>query len=338
MVNVLDKKNDNRLLRVLRRLDAHKIEKQTPKKDGGPGRPRFPDLVILKCFLLKLLFNWTYEEYEREMANDKRYRRAAGLSGDEFSSKSCVCDRINQIDPVIIRFLFTKFVKKLQGKGIIWGKDIIVDSSILKGWTNPWNKSDPDAETGYSPAKGFRCGYKVHLVVDEKSGLPIALLVTPANVYDGHMMKPLLEAVLPKTGKFCCVMADKGYDANYNFEAVVEMGATPLIQIRRKSKILPGQTSLVQFTCPTARKEVANARTQAIIDYDKYKEKRKRRAIVEQVISRAKNFLSLDYIRTRGIVRVTRHVLCSFLIMLLVALTAYEEGKPKLIRSLRLFR
>ena len=167
MVNVTDKKNDNRLLRVLRRLDAHKIEKQTPKREDGPGRPRFPDLVILKCFLLKLLFNWTYEEYEGEMANDERYRMAAGLSGDEFPSKSCVCDRINQIDPVIIRFLFTKFVKKLHGKGIILGKDIIIDATLIKGWVNPWTKKgDQDAETGYSPAKGFRHGYKVHLVVE----------------------------------------------------------------------------------------------------------------------------------------------------------------------------
>ena len=337
MVNATDKKNDNRLLKVFRRLDIHKIEKQTPKRDGGPGRPRFPDQAIVKCYFLKLMKNWTWEEYEGEMAHDERYRKAIGCD-DDFPSNSCVCDRFNEYPPSIIRFLFTKFVRKLHGRGLIIGREIAIDASLLKGWVNPRRKqSDQDAETGFSPTKGYKHGYKVHLVVDAKSGLPIAILVTPANVYDGHMMKPLLEAVLPKTGKFYCVMADKGYDANYNFEAIGEMGATPMIQIRRRSKILPGQRSLLQFMCSPTRKKAANARTQAIIDYEKHKEKRKARVVVEQVFSRAKGFLSLDCIRTRGIERVTKHVLCSFLIMLLVALAAVEEGSPKLMRSLRLF-
>ncbi|EJY57313.1 transposase IS4 family protein [Alicyclobacillus hesperidum URH17-3-68] len=43
---------------------------------------------------------------------------------------------------------------------------------------------------------------QVHLAVDAKSELPMALTVTPANVYDGEMAIPSWKSFITTTGGF----------------------------------------------------------------------------------------------------------------------------------------
>ena len=48
----------------------------------------------------------------------------------------------------------------------------------------PNHNSDPDATWGYKTEKYTFYGYKVHLMVDTKSQLPLAIEVTPAHESD----------------------------------------------------------------------------------------------------------------------------------------------------------
>ncbi len=54
-------------------------------------------------------------------------------------------------------------------------------------------------------------GYKLHLAMDTKSELPMALTVTPAHVHDGDMAPDLMEQVAAKT-KVSFFVLDAGYD------------------------------------------------------------------------------------------------------------------------------
>ncbi|WP_341770546.1 transposase [Alicyclobacillus sacchari] len=82
-------------------------------------------------------------------------------------------------------------------------------------------------------------GYKVHLAVDAKSELPIALDVTPANVYDGEMAIPLMKEIHERNWRFQFVMMDAGYDQAKNGEAARQYGAQAIIALNKRGEKEP---------------------------------------------------------------------------------------------------
>ena len=75
-------------------------------------------------------------------------------------------------------------------------------------------------------------GYKGHTVVDKDHGLVQAIEVTPANVYDGHMLVPLVDSLeLPEDTE---VLADKGYCSQENEDALEEMNLYSKIMKKKK--------------------------------------------------------------------------------------------------------
>ena len=73
-------------------------------------------------------------------------------------------------------------------------------------------------EAGANPVDRGRPGTKRHLVVD-RNGVPLAVLVSAANVHDSTMFEPLLDAIPPVQGPWgrprkrpAKLHADKGYD------------------------------------------------------------------------------------------------------------------------------
>jgi len=77
---------------------------------------------------------------------------------------------------------------------------------------------DPDARTGKKTSNKWP-GYKVHLVMEEESGIITGVETTPANETDGSQLKPLLKeqeevhSIKPQE-----LTADKGYDWGENLE------------------------------------------------------------------------------------------------------------------------
>ena len=124
------------------------------------------------------------------------------------------------------------------------GAHVAVDSSAVTTYGNPntRRKGDPEAAWGVktsSRAKKdgveYHYGYKLHMAADANHGLPLAMILLPANRNDSpelpvvtdkaRMMHPWLRTV--------AVIADRGYDARTNFEHVIKAGAAPVILTRR---------------------------------------------------------------------------------------------------------
>lgn len=99
---------------------------------------------------------------------------------------------------------------------------------------------DPDARWLKKGKKSIY-GYKGHTVVDKAHGLVQAIEVTPANVYDGHMLVPLVESLeLPEDTE---VLADKGYCSQENEDALQEKNlVSKIMQKKRKNKEMPAET------------------------------------------------------------------------------------------------
>jgi Transposase DDE domain len=75
---------------------------------------------------------------------------------------------------------------------LIRARDLIIDSAPILAWRRPV----PDATYGHAPAHHPRSlvrGFRVHTLICRGSGLPLQLLVSPANVHDAPFARPLLE-------------------------------------------------------------------------------------------------------------------------------------------------
>jgi transposase len=102
----------------------------------------------------------------------------------------------------------------------------------------PKRYSDPDANWGHKTEEYVFFGYKVHIIVDAESQLPLDVRVSPANDADSPHAKPLLKGAVEKhpDHKIDSVAMDSAYDAyeNYRF-AIQDVGVAPIIALNRRN-------------------------------------------------------------------------------------------------------
>ena len=96
--------------------------------------------------------------------------------------------------------------------------------------------------------KGF---IKIHVAVDIKTKKIVSMYVTKENVYDGKMLKELIDDV-SKRCSIKKVLADGGYDSKDNFRHLDEMKVIDVIKVRKNSsvknntKCIPRKLSVIQ--------------------------------------------------------------------------------------------
>lgn len=135
---------------------------------------------------------------------------------------------------------------------VIQGGDTAIDSTHLWADSNTDGKktcgckgkcqhdtvySDPDARWGKKRKDYIFFGYKVHLIVDAKSQLPLEVKVTAGNGDDCSQVKPLLRGAKTKHPEAVIktVAMDSAYDAYENYRFVIEdMEASPIIALNSR--------------------------------------------------------------------------------------------------------
>jgi transposase len=136
---------------------------------------------------------------------------------------------------------------------IILGGDTAIDSTHLWAYSNRFGKktcsckgkchctrtySDSDANWGHKTKEYVFFGYKVHLIVDAQSQLPLDVKVTPANEADSPQAKPLLGTAKKKHPELPINTSsmDSAYDGyeNYRF-TIEEIGAAPIIALNPRN-------------------------------------------------------------------------------------------------------
>ena len=126
-----------------------------------------------------------------------------------------------------------------------FGEVVAVDSTPVRSHCNPDKQplSDPEAgwiaKGGSGKNKDWRFGYRLHMVVDANSELPISKKLTLAKVQDVQEMLPLLRETKKQLSWFNpdVVIADKGYDSGDNYQGIVqEFDASPIIPLSARTK------------------------------------------------------------------------------------------------------
>jgi phosphotransferase system glucose/maltose/N-acetylglucosamine-specific IIC component len=158
-------------------------------------------------------------------------------------------------------------------------------------------------------------GYKIHLIIDGASLLPIMLCITPANVHESVPGVILLLAVwLFYSLIVLIVRADAAYFDRKTLGIIRNLfGAKAYVDynVRRKGKKFLATLPFLWW----------------------WKEQLAKRGAIERSIAILKRWYGLKYFQVQGLVSVTRYAVLTCMAMLLTALAAQAIHRPELMRS-----
>jgi len=198
--------------------------------------------------------------------------------------------------------LFEELTKYLMKAGVAKGRWIVVDSSAVEAYFH----SDPDARWGYTDVDKPFFGYKLHILVDSKSELPIAFRITAGNVHDSQEYLNLLDDIEEAE-------PEHAYgDAAYDSEA-----------LREASKSL---YDIELHTPRNPRRKGGKARSNKTF--------KRMKSTVERVFSRLK-LLRLKDLKVKGFTSVAVHFLLALVTILVLALSAAGNRLNRKIRCIR---
>jgi hypothetical protein len=295
---------------------ANQLAGQTSR---GRGAPRvYEDATILLTFIIAKLWHLSYEEILSWLGNWPELAVVLGYPLEPKTGQPRIISlgsyskRLAALSLKVYFAFFVLVVGHLIKAGVITGHDLILDSTIVRAWS----ESDTYCAVSYKYRDANkRFGIKVHTVLDRLSGLPIMLRISPANANDSPFALPMLRAIetlwkLPVR----IVRADAAYPSKALWDYVVShLKAIWAVDynLRRAGK-----------------KKLA----------DRQQMKRWRwfmrpRATIERFFGWVKNHYKLKYFKVQGQAAIQRHVIATYIATLLVGWIAVLYNRPDLMHS-----
>ena len=172
-------------------------------------------LVNLTASLVGLLKSASYRDMEHIIRLDSRIASICGVDRASGLDHTTLCRMFGSLQEITLKRLFTRLVKELQQVGVIKGKFLVVDATHLFAWASRKTKDDkslPFAAWGMHLDHFY--GYKVHMLIDAESELPIGIRITPGNPHDSGMYIPLIRKAKAdlELENAVAVFADGAYD------------------------------------------------------------------------------------------------------------------------------
>ena len=306
---------------------AQKILNEPYHPPGSRGRPQRSPLGIFKAHLVKRLKHIPSDRMlVRQMWKDPRLKKICDIEADEPPYGIAVLSRFrSKVGPERLAKVVDQAVEVLVAKGRIKGEALALDSTFIKAYSrrnldDRTGYSDPDSRIGRA-VKAKDLGYRLHLAVDVKSELPIAMIAVSANEkkHSINLFKKASEYVKPRK-----LLADSQYSAANLRETALECGTLPVIPYPKNQRKGVGGILRVD------RKFRSHGP-------QKFKAAYKKRVAVERVFSRLKNLASLTQHNLRGLSKVTFHSQLCIIAMLLTAQAAVNTHKLSKFRSIRYF-
>jgi len=222
---------------------------RTPSPQGAKGYNR---IAILRAFIAAPLEGIdNFSALNSRLRSDIRFKYYCGFKLTESVPSVSVFSRVFKqiVEKDLAEKLFYDLVEKCSKEGLIDGSTIAIDSTAIDAYEKKQPKKNcKNSENATWGAKfdSFKnkltwFGYKLHLAVDAKSELPVALEVTSAHVNDGDVFIPLVKNVLNQKylNKLNYVLADAGYDRKKNYEYCLEANAQAIIPLNARNEKEP---------------------------------------------------------------------------------------------------
>ncbi len=280
--------------------------RRLPTRTRPRGRPRtYSDASVLLLALLGRLWQLSTREVCAWLARWPAPATACGLPPGRVIHSAHPSRRVRRLGPYPFWLLYLALVGRAIRGGLIAGRDVALDSTLLAAWT----ATDPDAAWSFPSRKGRVFGYKVHLLLDRASMLPILFLPSPAHRNDLPFAYPLLWLARGLLGlPLRIVRADGAYWGLALVRFIVTvLRARPIIPFNRKKQPLARVRHLAWFRLSYAA-----------------------RAAIERFFGVAKRHYGLDTAEAIGWEPVLLRVTLTFCAILVVALAAHHAGAPEL--------
>ena len=233
-----------RLERIAALIDWAPVEVLVKRvRAGQTGRPPYRALAMVKALLLQQWYGLSDPGLEEALSDRVSFRRFCGLSLEEPTpDETTLCRfRLALVAAGLGEALFAEVSRQLDAAGYMIKAGTLIDASLVEasvrrppdGTTAKGEESrsphDPDANwTRAGKHRRTFFGYKLHIGIDQGSGLIRSRQVTPAKVYESEVADALI------LGDEAAVYADKAYEKHARREALKARGAKDRIQHRRK--------------------------------------------------------------------------------------------------------
>jgi transposase, IS5 family len=240
-----------RLERISALIDWMPIERLAGKvRSGETGRPPYSPLSMIKALLLQQWYGLSDPGLEEALLDRVSFRRFCGFGLDGGTpDETTLCRFRNALKNADLgTALFTAIGTQLETAGFMVKQGTLIDATLVasavatpaSGSTPQGVESrsphDPDANwTRQGASRRLFFGYKVHIGVDQGSGLIRSRVVTGAKTYESEVADALV------MGDEGAVYADKAYEKKARREALKARGIKDRIQHRRNKhmKALP---------------------------------------------------------------------------------------------------
>ena len=232
-----------RLERIAALIDWAPIEALVKRvRPGRTGRPPYRALVMVKALLLQQWYGLSDPGLEEVLSDRVSFRHFCGLAiQDPTPDETTFCRfRLALAEAGLGEALFAEVSRQLDAAGYLVKTGTLIDATLVEAAVRrPADGSSPKGEESRSPhdpdANWTRTGksrqpffgYKVHLGIDQGSGLIRSRRLTPAKVYESEVADALI------LGDERAVYADKAYEKRARRAALKARGVKDRIQHRR---------------------------------------------------------------------------------------------------------
>jgi len=308
---------------------AEKVLNESYHPKDSPGRPPRKPLGVFKAHLLRRLRHVPSDRMlVRQLWKDPRLRKICDIEDNDPPYGITVLSMFRKrVGPERLMRIVDHAVELLVKIGRIKGEALALDSTFIKAHSrrnldNRTGYSDPESRVGR--AVKFRdLGYRLHLAVDCRSEMPVAMIVASANENEKKHSINLFEKatfhVRPRK-----LLADPQYSSQSLRDTALNHGTVPVIPYPKN------QMKSVKGLLRIDRKFKSHGPQQLRRAY-------KKRAAVERVFSRLKNLAGLAQHNLRGLAKITFHAQLCLLIMLYTAEAATNTHQTGRSRSIRYF-
>jgi len=308
---------------------AEKVLNEAYHPKDSPGRPPRKPLGVFKAHLLRRLRHVPSDRMlVRQMWKDPRLRRICDIEKNEPPYGIAVLSMFRRrVGPERLMRIVDQAVELLVRKRRIKGEALALDSTFIKAHSrrsvdNRTGYSDPESRVGRA-VKTRDLGYRLHLAVDARSELPVAMTVASANENEKkHSLKLLENASLHLKPRK--LLADPQYSSQNLRDAALRQGTIPDIPYPRN------QMKGVKGILRVDRRFKSHGP-------QPFRRAYRKRVAVERVFSRLKNLAGLTQHNLRGLAKITFHAQLCLLITLFTAKAAVNTHKPGRSRSIRYF-
>lgn len=211
-------------------------------RSGETGRPPYPPLAMLKALYLQALYDLSDPGLEEALLDRLSFRRFCGFALDERTpDETTICRfRLAAAQAGVLETCLAEVNRQLDGRGLMLKKGTLMDASIVTATHRPPRRDaglgtahprEPGADWTSKNGKAY-FGYKMHVGVDQGSGLIRKAAFTPARTPDNDMAEALV------SGDEAAVYADRIYESKARRAALKARGIKDRI-MHRRHKYMP---------------------------------------------------------------------------------------------------